>query len=157
MQPDWPVPTTPAAVGQHVVAVVELFNKQHPLSNEKNWNDLTLRFVRWVQQLEPMLALDGLLWVLEHHSEYQIQMLVGELLQRASVGCPIPLDDLLSRLLPGFEESARSIPIYLRGVFGKDAVLSSLGRLEEGGAHPALAEKIQTMRFWIVALDRRSR
>ena len=82
--------------------MVELFNKTAPIEQPKRTGMISpLRFVRWVQQLEPMLALDGLLWVLEHHSEYQIQMVVGELLQRASVGCPIPLDDLLSRLLPG--------------------------------------------------------
>lgn len=146
-----PAPTTADAFGQHLVDEVDLFFKRQPLGNDKNWNDLTARLARWVQRCDPKLSFDGLLWVLEHHTRYQYQSLAGELLGRTSLPCPIPLDELLRRVLPGFEESAHSVPAYIRRVFGRDAVLASLRRLEDAGADSVLMGKIRTMRWWMGA------
>jgi hypothetical protein len=151
MQRNLPLPTTAPELTQHLVAEVDLFFKQHPMGNDKNWNDLTARLLRWVQRMDTRLAFDGLLWVLEHQTRYQYQLLVGELLQRASVDCTIPLEELLGRVLPNFEESAHSVPLYLRRAFGKDGVLTTLQRIEDGGLGPALLGKVKTMRYWMDA------
>jgi len=149
MPSDLPHVESPSELGQAVVACVDRFLNQHPLGNNKNWNDLKARLLRWVQGIEAALAFDGLLWILENYDRYQYQLVAGELMQRASLPNSLPLDELLRRLLPRFEESARTIPGYIRTVFGKEAVLFTLDGLEKVTADPRLVGKIKTMRYWM--------
>jgi hypothetical protein len=142
---------SPSQLGQLVITSVDRFLNQHPTGNNKNWNDLKARLSRLLQGTEATLAFDGLLWILENHNGCQHQMVAGELLQRASLVSTLPLKELLRRLLPNFEESARTVPAYIRWVFGKEAVLLTLDELENATVDPLPVGKIKTMRYWMEA------
>jgi hypothetical protein len=151
MPSDLPHFESPSELGEAVVACVDRFLNQHPAGNNKNWNDLKARLLHWVQGAEATVAFDGLLWILENYDGYQYQMVAGELMQRASLASSLPLDELLRRLLPNFEESARTVPAYIQCVFGKEAVLRTLDELEKGTVDPLLIGKTATMRYWMRA------
>jgi hypothetical protein len=153
MSSDLPHFESPCELGQAIVACIDRFLNQHPAGNNKNWIDLKARLLRWVKQVEPAFAFDGLLWILENHDRYQYQLVAGELLQLASLASSLSLDELFRRVLPTFEKSASSVPAYIRNVFGKVTVLRTLDELEKATADPRLIGKIQTMRYWMGAMQ----
>lgn len=108
-----------------------------------NWNGLRDDLFAWISNLDTGVAFDGLFHVLETQTRYQYQWLAGDLLQRASIPCPLTLDDFITRVAPRFNASADTVPKYLGATFGKNAVLTRLRDLRstENDSH------------WVSALD----
>ena len=149
MKPDWPTSGTPEQLGQQIVDCIEAFLDRHSDRNARNSNDLKDKLLKWIRRVEPSLAFAALLWILETHTRYQYQLVAGELLDRASLPCPLTLAQLMARVLPKFEESAKTVPQFLRRQFGRDAVILCLERLRETADDPLLLGKIATMRWYM--------
>jgi len=79
---------------------------------------------------------------------YLAQEYAGQLLVRFKPPCPDPVDATLRRVLPRWDRSVEQLPLYLREVFGHEAVLSCLNRLADEGVDP---EQLDTVRFWVRA------
>lgn len=79
---------------------------------------------------------------------YLAQEYAGQLLMRFKPPCADPIDPMLRRVLPRWDRSVEQLPLYLREVFGPEAVLSCLDRLAEDGVDP---ERLDTVRFWFRA------
>jgi hypothetical protein len=146
---NWPTTGTAREIGRHILDCINRFLEQHPAGNERNWNDLKDRILRWGQELNPDVAFAGLLWILETQTRYQYQLVAGELLDRASLKSPLPLHDLLVRIIPHFEESAKTIPKYLSNSFGRDAVIESLQEMRCRPSTAAIESKVRTMLYWL--------
>lgn len=147
MQPDWPTSGSPEELGKHIADCIEAFLGTNP--NTKNWNDLKDKLYQWISLIEPSLAFAALLWILETHTRYQYQLVAGELLDRASLPCKLTLPELMARVLPKFNASAKTVPQYLRRQFGRDALISCLEKLRETAEDPLLRGKITTMQYWL--------
>src|SRR5262249_38103501 len=145
---DQPMPLTAVAVGQHIVDRINQFLEQPPAGmNTKNWLALKDRIFLSLQSLDANVVFFGLLWILETQTRYQYQLVAGELLCRTSLKSPLPLLDLLERIVPGFELSASTVPEYLAGTFGREAVMECLNKMQS--ISPENEAKIETIRYWL--------
>ena len=149
MSNDWPTNGTAPEIGQHVLDCIDQFLEKHPAGNQKNWDDLKGRLLRWVQTLNPELAFSGLLWILETQTRYQYQLVAGELLDRASLKSSLPLTDLLGKIVPQFEESAHTVPTFLSKSFGRDSVVECLREMRRRPSSARTAGKIDTLLYWL--------
>ncbi len=149
MSNNWPSTGTPQDIGQHIVHCVDQFLNRFPSGNAKNWDDLQNRLLRWVQNLDQDVAFSGLVWILENQTRYQYQLLAGELLNQAALKSPMPLPELLGRIVPTFELSAKTVPRFLSNLFGRDAVVECLREMRQRSSTQEDTTKVETMLFWL--------
>jgi hypothetical protein len=149
MSHDWPTTGTAPEIGRHVLFCVNRFLEQHPSGNSKNWNDLKNSLFRWVQKLDPELGFSGLVWILKSQTRYQYQLVAGELLDRACLKGTVPLPELLEQIVPQFEESASTVPIYLANSFGKDTVVECLETFAQNSSSPQTRSKVKVLLYWL--------
>jgi hypothetical protein len=100
----------------------------------ENWEDLRAELLIWAKRLDPAIAFAGLLSILELRREYAYQDIAGELLEKASIPCPLSLDEFMRRVLPLWDLSASTVPRYASHAFGREAVLGFIRELERSGA-----------------------
>ena len=144
-----PPPTDPAEIGCRVGASVDAFVNQHRPWDEAQWFLLKKELARRLRGLEPTIAFEALIWVTENRPELTQQQLAAELLRRMGRRCPLPRRDVVRRVASGFNLSARAIPAYLAGEFGRDAVLADLHELRDTPADPEAVVRIDGLRFWL--------
>ena len=103
---------------------------------------------RMIGQLPPEERLAPLLGVFVNPppDAYPSQEYAGQLLMQLKPQCPHPVDATLRQVLPRWNRSVEQLPLYLREVFGLDAVLGSLDRLADEGVDP---HRLDTLRHWL--------
>ena len=106
--------------------------------------------VRLISKLPPNERLTPLLSVFidPPANAYTAQEYAGQLLARLKPACPYAADELLSKVLPRWNLSVERLPLYLREVFGHEALLGSLERLAEEGVD---LQVLRTVRYWLRA------
>jgi hypothetical protein len=99
----------------------------------QNWEVLRADLLVWARGIDPEVAFAGLLSILESERRYAYQYIAGELLDKADILCPLPLEELMRRVLPLWDLSAGTVPRYAARMFGRDAVLTLMRGLKARG------------------------
>jgi hypothetical protein len=136
-------------VARRILEAVDEFLNRRPLGNDKGWEELKSQLLAWVEAHDSNVAFSGLLWILETQSRYQYQLVAGEILDRASLAGNVALPDLLRRILPQFNASARTVPRWLCNTYGRSAVSQTLKEISSRSQPEELAGKVRSMLYHV--------
>jgi hypothetical protein len=144
-----PLPPDPADAAREVTASVDRFLEEHRHWDEPEWCLVKKDLARRLRRLEPRVAFEVLVRVVEHSEGLRHQRLVAELLRRMGRRCPLPREDVVHRVASNFNLSASHLPAYLAEQYGREAVLADLDALAATAADPTLAIRVHTLRWWL--------
>jgi hypothetical protein len=125
-----------AEVCRYVCSAFGNFERQHRpgIRPDQSWDDLRSELLTWVQKINQDVAFAGLFSILSSGDRYQYQYIAGELLDKANIACPLPLEEFLRRILPHWNLSADTVPRYAARVFGREVVLVLVDNLVKNGS-----------------------
>jgi hypothetical protein len=135
----------PKDIRLHLCEAFDEFIEDRPSSLK--WKQLQDSLLDWIRQVQPAIAFDGLLLVLERETRYQYQWLSGNLLLRAKISCLIDVDEFISRVAPNLNASAETVPKYLGSTFSVVVVLETLNRIRSATKDDRLVRGIDSMRY----------
>lgn len=104
------------------------------------------QLVRDIQRVSPERQFDVLAQAF-FSDHYLKQEYVGTILLQVNPPCFQSLNELLPRLLPGWNLSIEQLPRYLTGVFGLAAVSDAIDEVDANGASDHT--KTKTVRYWL--------
>jgi hypothetical protein len=113
--------------------------------------ELTEGLIDSFRRVPPADALEALLSVCETSEVQQEQEIAGRLLVMLRHALPRPssLPAVLARVVPSYNLSVRSIPVYLALRFGAVELVAELARMRERSAGARDIVHIDGIRYWV--------
>lgn len=116
----------------------------------ETWGDVNpqefAQLIRELQRFPPAEQFDLLAQAFVEDN-YLKQEYAGRILTQLNPPCARSIDDLLPRLLPGWNLSVEQLPRYLAGAFGRQTVLTALDEIDSSSAPGS--SKTKTVRYWL--------
>lgn len=134
-------------IAQSLTQSFERFITQSPTG--ERWEVLRDELLTWIQGFPKEEAFAGLISAIETSERYQIQWLAGDLLLRAAIPCPLPLNEWLERVIANLNASADTVVRYSRSAYDRDTLVAAVNAaLEKNDAVGKRRVGLQTMLYF---------